>query len=102
MTVPPATVRRSELRYIVSRLKTAHFVVNSFLPYELPIMKSRLGHLFSGFITEFQGDTEREDALDRAKRVAAIFDEVPSWEDDSVVPAKSILREFIGGSDYSY
>jgi uridine kinase len=95
-------VRRSELRYIVSRLKTANVVVNSFLPYELPIMKRRLGHLFEGFIREFEGDTDREDALDRAKRVASIFREIPAWEDETVVPKKSILREFIGGSEYSY
>ena len=95
-------VRRSELRYIVSRLKTAHFVVNSFFPYELPIMKHRLGHLFDDFIAEFESDTDREDALDRAKRVRAMFEEIPAWDDESVVPSHSILREFIGGSKYSY
>ena len=95
-------VRRSELRYIVSRLKTAHFIVNSFFPYELPIMKHRLGHLFEQFIEEFRGDLNREDALTRAERVSAMFDEIPEWEDESVVPDRSILREFIGGSEYSY
>jgi uridine kinase len=95
-------VRRSELRYIISRLKTAHFVVNSFFPYELPIMKHRLGHLFDDFIKEFDGNVDREDALRRAKRVLAMFEEFPTWEDESVVPARSALREFIGGSEYSY
>jgi uridine kinase len=95
-------VRRSELRYIVSRLKTAHFVVNSFLPYELPIMKHRLGHLFGDFIGEFEDDTEREDALVRAGRVLTMFEEIPVWKNEGIVPEKSILREFIGGSAYSY
>ena len=36
-------VRRSELRYIVPELQRAHAIVNSFLPYELPIMRARVG-----------------------------------------------------------
>ena len=35
-------VRRAELRYIVPELRRAHALVNSFLPYELPIMKARV------------------------------------------------------------
>jgi uridine kinase len=95
-------VRRSELHYIVSRLKTAHAIVNSFLAYELPIMKAKLGGLFPGFIEEFRGNPEREDALVRAERVAALFDRIPAWSDDDVVPRFSLLREFIGGSGYEY
>jgi uridine kinase len=95
-------VRRSELRYIVSHLKKAHFIVNSFLAYELPIMKHRLGRFFSEFIEEFDNDAEREDAMRRARRVSEMFDELPEWEDESMVPSRSILREFIGGSEYSY
>jgi uridine kinase len=95
-------VRRSELRYIVSRLKTAHFVANSFLPYELSIMKHHLGHLFEDFKRDFKGSVDREDALRRATRVWAIFEEIPVWENEGIVPARSVLREFIGGSEYSY
>jgi hypothetical protein len=29
--------------YIVSRLRSADAVINSFLPYELPVLKARLG-----------------------------------------------------------
>lgn len=95
-------VRRSELRYIVPRLREADATVNSFLPYELPIMKQRLGKFFPDFISEFAGDGERADAYERACRVQAIFEEIPSWKDDSLVPADSLLREFIGGSSYTY
>ncbi len=95
-------VRRSELRYIVSRLQKAHFIVNSFLAYELPIMKHRLGSFFPRFIEEFKDDPEREDALRRAQRVLEIFKEITEWKDESIVPGDSILREFIGGSEYSY
>jgi len=95
-------VRRSELRYIVSQIQKTHFIVNSFLPYELPIMKHRLGSFFPQFIEEFKDDPERSDALRRARRVSEIFEEIPAWTDESIVPGYSILREFIGGSEYSY
>ncbi len=95
-------VRRSELRYIVPRLAQADAVVNSFLPFELPIMKHRLGDMFPGFIGEFSADPERADALDRARRIQQLFGELPAWSDESVVPADSLLREFIGGSRYKY
>jgi uridine kinase len=95
-------VRRSELRYIVPRLREAEAIVNSFLPFELPIMKHRLGSLFPGFIEEFAADPERSDALDRARRVQALFQELPAWSDEGVVPGDSLLREFIGGSVYRY
>jgi uridine kinase len=95
-------VRRSELRYIVPRLRQADAIVNSFLPFELPIMKHRLGGLFPGFIERFAADPERSDALDRARRIHQMFGELPSWSDESVIPADSLLREFIGGSRYDY
>jgi len=95
-------VRRSELRYIVPRLTEADAIVNSFLPFELPIMKHRLGGQFPGFIEEFAADPERSDALDRARRIHELFAELPAWSDESVVPADSLLREFIGGSRYRY
>ena len=95
-------VRRSELRYIISRISKAHFIVNSFLPYELPLMKHRLGGFFPQFINEFKDCQDREDAFRRAQRVQGIFNEIPAWADESVVPKSSLLREFIGGSGYSY
>jgi uridine kinase len=95
-------VRRSELRYIVPRLREADAIVNSFLPFELPIMRHRLGSLFPGFIEGFAADPERSDALDRSRRVQALFQEIPDWSDESVVPGDSLLREFIGDSVYSY
>jgi uridine kinase len=95
-------VRRSELRYIVPRLREADAVVNSFLPYELPVMKQRLGSFFPEFIAEFAADRERADAYERAGRVQAIFEEIPAWDDDRGVPTDSLLREFIGGSSYTY
>jgi uridine kinase len=95
-------VRRSELRYIVPRLREADVIVNSFLPFELPIMKHRLGEQFPGFVSEFRQDPESADAHDRALRVQAVFEEFPAWADEAAVPPGSLLREFIGGSAYRY
>jgi uridine kinase len=95
-------VRRSELRYIVSRITEAHYILNSFLAYELPIMKHRLHEYIPGFVEEFQSVVEREDALERALRIREVFDQIPAWSDEGAVPENSLLREFIGGSGYSY
>ena len=95
-------VRRSELRYIISRISRADVIVNSFFPYELPIMKHRIGQYFPKFFNEFKDDIDREDAFQRARRVQEIFSEIPAWSDESLVPDDSLLREFLGGSRYSY
>jgi uridine kinase len=95
-------VRRSELRYITPRTREADVIVNSALPYELPILKHRLGHLFPQFLDEFRGDPERGDAYERAARVNDLFKEITAWSDESIVPRLSLMREFIGGSGYQY
>jgi uridine kinase len=95
-------VRRAELRYIVPELRRAHAIVNSFLPYELPIMKARVEEHLAPLITQLAGTTEHQDALDRATRVQALFAEIPAVRDESLVPRNSLLREFIGGSAYEY
>ena len=54
------------------------------------------------FIERYSGDPNREDALTRARRVTQLFAEIPAWEETSSVPEDSLLREFIGGSVYTY
>jgi len=95
-------VRRAELRYIVSRLKKAEVIVNSFMPSELPVMKGRLERHFPEFVEHLSGDEEKHDARERARRVIELFAQVPSVPDEDAVPGKSLLREFIGGSTYDY
>lgn len=94
-------VRRSELRYIVPELRHAHAVVNSFLPYELPIMKGRVEKHLPALIEQFAANPERQDAYERTLRVRAIFEQLPA-ADEKMVPDGSLLREFIGGSRYAY
>jgi uridine kinase len=95
-------VRRSELRYIVSRINNADIVMNSFMPCELPIMKRRLGHLFPDFVAELADNPDRSDAYERANRVVELFDAVPDIDAESMLPGDSLLREFIGGSTLEY
>ena len=95
-------VRRAELRYIVPELRRAHALVNSYLAYELPIMKARVGEHLAPLIEQFASDPETQDAHERAVRVKSLLDQVPAVSDDRVVPARSLLREFIGGSTYTY
>ena len=95
-------VRRAELRYIVSRLKKAEVIVNSFMPSELPVMKGRLERHFPEFVEHLSGDEEKHDARERARRVIELFSQVPSVPEEDAIPRTSLLREFIGGSTYDY
>lgn len=92
-------VRRGELKHIIPHVGRADFVINGALPYELPIFKHYLGHLFPDFILRWRDDPLRADACSRARRIAELFDGIQACG-ESDVPATSVLREFIGGSVY--
>jgi uridine kinase len=95
-------VRRSELRYIIPQLKEAFVIVNSYLAYELPIMKHLLAGAITRVINDFQDKPGQEDAWQRALRINDLFKELQAWDDLSLVPDSSLLREFIGGGRYKY
>jgi uridine kinase len=95
-------VRSSELRNIVPYVNTADYIVNSALPYELPIVRPKLLDHFEKWVDLYQDDPQRQDAFLRAKRVCRLLQSVTPVEDDSAIPRDSLLREFIGGSCYEY
>ena len=95
-------VRSSELRHIIPQINTGDYIVNSALPYELPIMRARLITYFERWVEEHRDDPLRVDAFIRAKRVYELLNSVTPVEDDSAIPPTSLLREFIGGSCYEY
>jgi uridine kinase len=95
-------VRRSELKHIIPFIGNADFLVNSALPYEIPLLKHRLFRYFPEAIERHRNDAKRLDAYLRAKRVHDLLEPVAAVEDDSCVPPDALLREFIGGSAYSY
>jgi uridine kinase len=95
-------VRKSELQYIIPFIGNVDCVVNSAMPYELPILKKKLFHYFPEAISRCRDDFKRQDAYLRAQRVMQFLEPLSTAVDDSGVPAKSLFREFIGGSEYAY
>jgi uridine kinase len=95
-------VRSSEMHNIIPRIHEADFIVNTGMPYELPVYAARMLEQFSQWKHDYANDPLREDPYERAQRVHALLSLVTPVEDDSVIPSDSILREFIGGSCYEY
>ncbi len=95
-------VRKSEMRHIIPYINTTDYIVNSALPYELPIMRARLFDHFAKWVDLYRDDPLRQDAFRRAERVYNLLQAITPVEDDSPIPPDSLLREFIGGSCYEY
>jgi uridine kinase len=90
-------VRAGELRGIIPYIGSADFIINSGMPYELPIYKPRLFDGFSEWIERYEADPLRQDAFDRAARIHKLLSAITPVKDDSIVPKDSVIREFIGG-----
>jgi uridine kinase len=95
-------VRASELRNIIPNISSTDYIINSGMPYELPLYKARLFDSFVQWRREYQDNPLRVDAFERASRIHDVLKDIEPMEDDSPVPASSVLREFIGGSVYHY
>jgi uridine kinase len=95
-------VRASELRYIIPHINTTDYIINSGMPYEIAIYRPKLLGSFTQWEEQYNGDPLREDAYLRAARVRKILEAVEPVEDESPIPADSVLREFIGGSSLKY
>jgi uridine kinase len=93
-------VRRSELKHIIPFQSAADYHVNGALPYELPFLKLHLFDFLPPFLERWRHDEKRFDGYIRARRIHDLLDSITSVENDSIVPATSLLREFIGGSAY--
>ena len=95
-------VRTSEMRNIIPYINSADFIINSGMPYELPLYSSRLLTQFTEWTTLYRDDPLREDAYKRVSRISSLLQSVTPVDDDAPVPDDSVLREFIGGSCYEY
>jgi uridine kinase len=95
-------VRASELRNIIPYVNTTDYVVNSAMPYEMPMYKAKLFDEFARWTEIYADDPLRSDAHERASRVYKLMQHLEPIEDDSIVPENSVIREFIGGSIYEY
>jgi uridine kinase len=95
-------VRTSELRNIIPYVNSVDTIINSAMPYELPLYKAKLGGDFARWAEKYKDDPLHQDAYERAERVHQLFEEIDAVEDDSIVPENSVIREFIGGGIYRY
>ncbi len=95
-------VRKSELQHIIPYNASVDFLVNSAMPYEIPILKNKLFSYFPDAMRKFKDNPKRQDAYIRARRVFNLLDPLMAYSDDSLIPKKSLFREFIGGSEYAY
>jgi uridine kinase len=93
-------VRRSELKHIIPFIRDADYVLNGALPYELPVLKKYEFEYFPKVIAAWKNDPKRRDACIRAERIYKLLSEIEQFENESVIPEDSLLREFIGGSVY--
>ena len=89
-----ANVRRGEKLYISPYKETADVIIDSSLPYEVPVMKNYAGD----FLAAVPRDNPRSAEL---RELAAAFDYFETL-DPALVPKASLLREFIGGGSYHY
>lgn len=89
-----ANVRRGEKKYISPFKSKADLLFDSSMEYEIPVMKRYALKAFS----RMPDDMERIRELQSLLPVLNMFEEI----DPAMVPADSILREFIGGGKYEY
>ncbi len=95
-------VRSSEMHNIIPLISTTDYILNTGMPYELPIYSHRLGSQFAAWVQEYRGNPLREDAFTRAERVHTLLQAVLPIQDESSIPSTSVIREFIGGSTLDY
>jgi len=95
-------VRRSELRNIIPYIKSTDCIVNTALPYELPVLKDRLFHYVVQAIDSYKEDPKRLDAHIRANRIYELLKHIKPVKNVRCIPSDSLFREFIGGSRYRY
>jgi uridine kinase len=89
-------VRSGEMRNIIPYSRTADFIINSAMPYELPLYKTKLFDGFVEWVEKYKDDPLRQDAYTRASRVHNLLEPVTPEPDDAVIPKNSVIREFIG------
>ncbi len=96
-----AYVRKGELKHIIPYVYSVDAVLNSGLPYELPILKTVLKDKLPTMEEINKLRTEgRLDAYIRGVRLYTLFDTLIGCDDTDLVDKHSPLREFIGGSAY--
>ncbi|SHI19064.1 uridine kinase [Sporobacter termitidis DSM 10068] len=87
-------IRRGELLNILPYKDSANMTIDAALPYEISVMKQFTGGVFD----KIQPDAGHYEVLQQVLDAFGRFETT----DPALVPADSILREFIGGSSFEY
>jgi uridine kinase len=85
------------MRNIIPYSDTADFIINTSMPYELPLYQHKLSPHFPEWVDRYREDPLRQDAFTRADRINDLLQTITPHKDDSLVPRDSVIREFIGG-----
>ena len=88
------SVRRGEEKNIFPFKDLADVAFNTSHIYEIPILKRHAEPLLKSI-------KQDEPEYEVASKMLKFLEEFPVYDDDSVVPNDSIIREFIGGSTYA-
>jgi uridine kinase len=86
------SVRKGEFKWIYDNQEGADYVFNSFLIYELSVMKKYAMPL----LQKIELESVHFPMAERLMRMLKFFNDLP----DEWVPCNSLVREFIGGSCY--
>lgn len=86
------SVRKGEFKWIYSTQEDANYVFDSFLNYELCVMKRYALPL----LKSISKDSKYFPDAERLIRLLKYFKDI----DPKFVPCNSLLHEFIGGSSY--
>lgn len=89
-----SSVRRGEEKNIFPFQEEADMMFNSSLVYEIPV----LGKYIKPLLENKEVSKEASDHIDRLNLLLNFFEPI----DEDHVPGISILREFIGNSDFDY
>lgn len=95
-------VRASEIRNIIPHVNFTDAIVNSAMPFELPLYAARMLGQFEQWSKTYRDDPLRQDAFERADRVYRLLSTIHPLDNESVIPSDSVIREFIGGSSLKY
>lgn len=89
------SVSYGEKKYITPFKKDADIETDTFILYEALVYESLLKEKMKELRDIMYSDEKYRD-------IFRLFDETCQIDDTSSIPGKSIIREFIGGSDYEY
>lgn len=94
-------VRKGELKHIIPYIFSTDIVINSGLPYELPVIKYSIGENYpsKNFIERLRMEG-RWDQYIRGIRTLTLLDTIIEFKQWNCIPNTSPIREFIGGSSY--